>query len=1117
LVSAVVGLGILSACAVEKNPEEGAFYINLNEYTAYLKDGFNPEDLTGTPNLAANVWRIFEPRLGDQKRKLQIRYSGLMGIPRRTFLSPLGEKDREYTLLIPFTVSREQFETLNNDSDFRPGIFLAALGDNWEIFLNGKKIKSEMHVDETGQIRSHRSRRSLFFSMEKAFFIQGNNLLAFKILGAPDYNGTGLFYEEPYYIGDYELIAQKNNESFIIALSGIYIFMGFYHAVLFLCRRKDRYYLYYCFLLILLGAYLLLRSRAVFPVIPDSAIHFRLEYFCFYMILPAVAAFLESLNLKKISLSSKIYGALCLILAVLQGIFSQPFGDDILFLGWIISICGVVYIFCYDIVYVFFNITYKEWKTGKNTSWLTTLWISIITTPQGNILIGTLFFLAMALWDVFYVLIIRDGLIDHIYYGYLVFTMTTTIILIRHFGNLFTRLDDMNNVLETNNATLEATIRERTEKLEQQTRRAESASQAKSTFLAQMSHEIRTPMNAIIGMSELALREEGHPRLMTEYIQDIRQAGLNLLTIINDILDFSKIEAGNLEIVPVSYSLSSLVNDVISLVRLRIGEKGLIFIVTVEASLPEKLFGDETRVRQILLNLLSNAIKYTHQGYVHLTLKGYPGEGNVFSLCFEVIDSGIGIKTKDTEHLFENFVRVDSERNKTIEGTGLGLSITHSLCRMMGGDISVSSEYGQGSVFTVHILQSRTEDRILASVENPAAKRSLLFYEHPVYAESVRHTLENMEVSVKMCTQRDDFFRELETGAYTFVFVSNLLAAETANLVKDRNLKTTPVLLEDWGKNDAVKDILRIPMPAYTVPLANILNGNIRPERRVSKRVRFIAPRVHALLVDDIATNLKVAAGLLVLYQIKVDTALSGINAIELVQQKNYDIVFMDHIMPGMDGIKATARIRALGGRFRELPIIALTANAVSGMREMFLQNGFNDYLAKPIEMARLDDVLRTWIPAEKQEPAGLPSPKPVTEARDNPVSAADSRPGQKILPSAASPIFIEGVDTGRGITMIGGSEGVYREILGLYCKDVEDRIDILKKAPDAEGLSLFVTQVHALKSASANIGAALVSEEAALLEAAGKKEDMAAIAEYLDRFRENLITLTGRIRKAIL
>ncbi|GBU23492.1 sensor kinase [Fibrobacteria bacterium R8-3-H12] len=374
------------------------------------------------------------------------------------------------------------------------------------------------------------------------------------------------------------------------------------------------------------------------------------------------------------------------------------------------------------------------------------------------------------------------------------------------------------------------------------------ASKAKSDFLAKMSHEIRTPMNAIIGMAELALREQTSDAAR-EHIITIKQAGANLLSIINDILDFSKIESGKLGIVPSNYLFSSLIKDVISIIKMRIVGSNLSFVVDIDPNIPNSLFGDETRIRQALLNVLSNAVKYTKKGFISFSASGEI-TGDTVLLTIEIADSGIGIKPEDLKKLFGEFVQVDMASHKGVEGTGLGLAITKNLIKMMNGDISVQSEYGKGSTFTIKLPQKIRSDESL-----------------------------------------------------------------------------------DIAKNDSIA-------------------------------IKFSAPKAKILVVDDMGTNLKVAEGLMRPYKMQIDTCLSGIEAIEKIKADNYDLVFMDHMMPEMDGIEATKIIRETHAN---LPIVALTANAVSGTREMFLSNGFNDFLSKPIDIVKLNSILEKWIPKEKQ------------------------------------------------------------------------------------------------------------------------------------------------------
>jgi signal transduction histidine kinase/CheY-like chemotaxis protein len=495
---------------------------------------------------------------------------------------------------------------------------------------------------------------------------------------------------------------------------------------------------------------------------------------------------------------------------------------------------------------------------------------------------------------------------------------------------------------------------------------AEQANKAKSSFLARMSHEIRTPLNAIIGMSELASRDASSGPLQ-EYLTHIKMASSNLLSIINDILDLSKIESGNLEIVSVPYILSSLINNVINVIRVRFAEKPILFLTFIDAWLPNNLIGDEVRIRQVLFNLLSNAVKYTNEGFIKFTVSGTTTDDSRIELRFEVSDSGLGIRDEDLGNLFGDFIRLDLERNRGIEGTGLGLAITKHLCQEMGGDISVSSVYGEGSVFAAVIQQEYSGDDVLASVENPKTKGVLLYDERPLYEESVSATLENLGVPVLRPPGAEAFFKELESG-FPFAFISAGLAEGAAALIRRLKSRTKLVLLGELGESSSFHDIPVILMPAYAIPVANILNGVSLQQKFKEVQVHFFAPEARVLIVDDILTNLKVAQGLLLPYRMHVDICDNGNAAIAMIKVNPYDLVFMDHMMPGMDGIVTTEKIRALeGDYFKNIPVIALTANAISGMREMFLSKGFNDYLAKPIEVSKLNEIMEKWIPPKKR------------------------------------------------------------------------------------------------------------------------------------------------------
>jgi signal transduction histidine kinase/CheY-like chemotaxis protein/HPt (histidine-containing phosphotransfer) domain-containing protein len=619
-----------------------------------------------------------------------------------------------------------------------------------------------------------------------------------------------------------------------------------------------------------------------------------------------------------------------------------------------------------------------------------------------------------------------------------------------------------------------------------------SANKAKSDFLANMSHEIRTPMNAIIGMSELALRVDTYPEA-EEYIHDIKAAGTNLLAIINDILDYSKIESEKIQIVVAEYLLGSLINDTVNLARIRIAEKPIAFLVNIDANIPNCINGDEVRVRQILTNILSNAYKYTNEGFVRLTITAsYPSKGRII-LSFEVEDSGIGIKPEDINGLFEKFTRVDTNKNRNVVGTGLGLAITQSLCRMMGGDITVRSEYGKGSIFTATVEQGFSDGEQFANVNNAADKRVLLHEDKELYADSLEYTLQNLGVNTTRMNTEEGFFEQLSTGAYDYAFFPSALAEKV--LATSSNSKPEFFALAQVG--DVISnDCAHILLPAYAIPVANALNGVATQGPRANYELRFIAPEAKVLIVDDIAVNLKVAQGLMSPCKVQVKTCLSGAEAVNLVKNNHYDIVFMDHMMPEMDGVETTAAIRALGEDYAELPVIALTANAMVGMREMFLNNGFSDYLAKPIEMHKLIEIMERWLPGEKLiKTSGI-------------VHSAEQT---RTLPD------IDGLDVARGIKSIGGSEQDYIDVLTLFCKDARMRYDKLAHSP-AEGTDLksLVTHVHALKSAAGSIGAATLSAQAETLEKAGKNGDFETIAKKLPNFKANLEKIVENITAAL-
>lgn len=506
-------------------------------------------------------------------------------------------------------------------------------------------------------------------------------------------------------------------------------------------------------------------------------------------------------------------------------------------------------------------------------------------------------------------------------------------------------------------------------------RSRKNAAEAKSEFLANISHEIRTPMNAIVGMGELLMRSSLNGK-QREYVRSILNSGKGLLSIINDVLDFSKIESGKFTIQSEEYKIEEILYDLIYMAAIKIEEKPVRFLMDVDETVPASLIGDSTRVRQILVNLVGNAVKFTEQGYIRLSIR-CGQEGDHIRLTMKVEDTGIGIRKQDMDKLFVSFSQLDSKYSRNGEGTGLGLVITSALCRMMDGEISVQSEYGKGSLFTACILQKAGDKKPLLEQGYPRDKSVLILEEEPLMREYYAGCLERMQIPYRLCGKYGEFKQALKSGTYTYAMAdrSTVSGMEKGEVPKDVSVITLLKLQEHTLMSEQAED-LTVFVPFFGIQSAVLLKklagGGVGPETAVPRDKLPGYPYTRVLLVDDNDLNLEIAEELMKPYEMQVDCVHSGQEAVDAVSAGGYDLVFMDHMMPGMDGTQALKKIRSLPDKTcSSVPVVVLTANASGSAQAMFLAEGFSDFLAKPIMLKKLNEILKKWLaPVDKKRRA---------------------------------------------------------------------------------------------------------------------------------------------------
>ena len=614
----------------------------------------------------------------------------------------------------------------------------------------------------------------------------------------------------------------------------------------------------------------------------------------------------------------------------------------------------------------------------------------------------------------------------------------------------------------------------------------EKASSMKSDFLANMSHEIRTPMNAVIGMAEMALREELTPAAK-DYVGQIKTSGQSLLTIINDILDLSKIESGKMDISEVEYEPMSLINDMVNIIMTRIGNKNLELTMNVNPELPYELYGDNIRIKQILINLSNNAVKFTKEGCVHLKVDFQRTEEDTIELQVTVSDTGRGIKEEDMEKIFNSFQQLDSKRNRNIEGTGLGLAICKQLVSLMNGKIHVESVYGKGSAFSFVIPQKVVKDK--PSIDKITEKTVAAGLIQSKYiAREMQVDIPRMGVEYSRINDEKELPGLIEKGV-SYLFVEQPLFTEEVQNFLRLHQDIIGVVLVNFRalRSYDLPNVRVVKKPLWSLSLAGVFNGEDVYSNFTQMETTdfdFVAPEAEILIVDDNAINLTVAQGLLEPLNMKIDTALSGKEAVAKITDKRYDVIFMDHMMPEMDGVETTRVVRRLLRENGQVPIIALTANAVDGTKEMFLSEGMNDFVAKPIELKVIISKLKTWLPEEKiQKRKEIPMD-------DNQTITKPQAQSEKNMS-----ISIGGLNVETAMRLL-GNEKLFWAVLKEYYRVIDKKYNLIREYEQKEQWKEYTIEVHALKSSSRQIGALELAAVAERMEKAGNAQDAVLIHE---------------------
>ena len=641
-----------------------------------------------------------------------------------------------------------------------------------------------------------------------------------------------------------------------------------------------------------------------------------------------------------------------------------------------------------------------------------------------------------------------------------------------------------------------------------------AAGQTKSRFLANMSHELRTPMNAIIGMTEM-LACEDKTNSKADETATINGAAYSLLTLINDVLTYSKIESGNLQLSPEQYNFSGLIKNVLNTAGRSTEKRKIDFFADIAPDIPSVLYGDDSIIQQIYEYILLGAINNTDTGRIMMDITDtVESEKNRVRIITRISDTGEGLSDSEYKSLFNSFDTYDSRTDSGIKKYGLELTICRELLKMMDGDMKVESIQGVGTAVTFEFCSFIIEKDPIVYTGYPVKKDVLIYVAYDNMRKRWNSLMENFGIFPEFASSYASFDIKLREKQYDFIMIQDYAYEDISGLIDlyraaDNTYVVTGYshVFGEFGKCRIMR------RPVSCVNICDILNGkwDRKDYEDKDKTEAFFAPDARVLVVDDNMVNVKVALNLLKQYDIEAVYALSGNSAIEKLKKGKYDIILLDQMMPVMDGNETLSRIRNLPAAYcKDVPVICMTSDAGSDLREKLIKSGFQGYLAKPVNIAKLETMLKEYLPPETIKSS------PSIKNQAGTVRDSSHAENKTYAPEVQN--VMPGLDIQRGLTYIGGNEETYDIILMAYYKEGMEKLGVISSEYSADGnIDLFITDMHSIKSSSASIGANEISAMFKDLELAGKAGDRRHIEENLpatmDKFKD-LLTVIERYLK---